>query len=55
MVFHDVICECFEGTMLEPCLLKPCLLCESHNNRITSNITNFGIAVIAVIAALQLR
>ena len=21
---HDAICECFEGTMLEPCLLKPC-------------------------------
>ena len=24
MAFHDAICECFEGTMLEPCLLKPC-------------------------------
>ena len=25
MAFHDAICECFEGTMLEPCLLKPCV------------------------------
>ena len=24
MAFHDAICGCFEGTMLEPCLLKPC-------------------------------
>ena len=24
MAFHDAICKCFEGTMLEPCLLKPC-------------------------------
>ena len=24
MAFHDAICECFEGTMLEPRLLKPC-------------------------------
>ena len=24
MAFHDAICECFEGAMLEPCLLKPC-------------------------------
>ena len=24
MVVHDAICECFEGNMLEPCLLKPC-------------------------------
>ena len=24
MAFHAAICECFEGTMLEPCLLKPC-------------------------------
>ena len=23
MAFHDAICECFEGAMLEPCLLKP--------------------------------
>ena len=22
MAFHDAIFECFEGTMLEPCLLK---------------------------------
>ena len=25
MAFHDAMCECFEGTMLEPCLLKPCV------------------------------
>ena len=24
MAVHDAICECFEGAMLEPCLLKPC-------------------------------
>ena len=24
MVVHDAICECFEGAMLEACLLKPC-------------------------------
>ena len=24
MAFRDAICECSEGTMLEPCLLKPC-------------------------------
>ena len=24
MAFHDAACECFEGTMLEPCLLQPC-------------------------------
>ena len=24
MVVHDAICECFEGTMLEPCLLELC-------------------------------
>ena len=24
MVVHDSTCECFEGTMLESCLLKPC-------------------------------
>ena len=24
MAFHDAICGCFEGAMLEPCLLKPC-------------------------------
>ena len=24
MALHDAICECFEGAMLEPCLLKPC-------------------------------
>ena len=24
MVFHDAICECFEGAMLESCLLKSC-------------------------------
>ena len=24
MVVHDAICERFEGTMLEPCLFKPC-------------------------------
>ena len=23
-VVHDAICECFEGIMLEPCLLHPC-------------------------------
>ena len=23
-VVHDAICECFEGIMLEPCLLQPC-------------------------------
>ena len=23
-VAHDAICECFEGIMLEPCLLQPC-------------------------------
>ena len=24
MAFHDATCEFFEGTKLEPCLLKPC-------------------------------
>ena len=24
LVVHDASCECFEGTMLEPCLLKLC-------------------------------
>ena len=24
MVLHDSICECFEGAMLDTCLLKPC-------------------------------
>ena len=24
-VAHDDICECFEGIMLEPCLLQPCV------------------------------
>ena len=23
--FHDAICERFEGAMLEPCSLKPCM------------------------------
>ena len=25
MAFHCAICECFEGAMLEPCLLQPCI------------------------------
>ena len=31
MAFHDAICECFEGTMLEPCLLKPCFHVAGDN------------------------
>ena len=26
IVFHDATCECFEGNMLEPCVLQPCFL-----------------------------
>ena len=25
IVVHDAICECFEGIVLEPCLLQPCV------------------------------
>ena len=24
LLVHDAVCECFEGIMLEPCLLQPC-------------------------------
>ena len=31
MAIHDAICECFEGTVLEPCLLRPCVHVASNS------------------------
>ena len=48
MVVHDVICVCFEGTMLEPCFLKPCFHVAGREPILSITINKIIILIIMI-------